>query len=485
MTTTTTATYLEQQRTAMGLSPRKHAPAWRMEAADERFVWLFDGDRAVGLVDTKEDNFELRVGDPWSACPPAEVPKHYHICTYTGLRVINHWRMRGGNTKLLDSSYTFEVGDAVVVTMTETYSDGSVGVHRTRLYYDAAWNAYIAEITADLTARRILMEQEYCNLIPVAIGDTRPGRAKYQQTVWTDTGGVLRGMGKNPLWYVSVGAQDLFGVRGIPAGGFLGWVAEPDFNPVAEIVEANTPIGAGTCDALMDEHLMIHAPDARHCPDGWFRLHVVTRLFSIPPVMADALAAQTTRPEFGPMLAWKFQYAPHEGPIAADLNRVPLPGMPSYGVADLNTPVPWDEPCFTGLWTASSLPEADLYWDPEIGHAGCRSLRVTVNGQEKHFIPGSGPTTHTEAGQRYRIGAWIRTRGDVRAWVEGNEILFQSFRPVTTHATDPVGPDSEWTWAETSYTAIGDDAPFMAFNLVAEGTGMAWFDEMTFVPMEG
>ncbi|HOF88802.1 MAG TPA: hypothetical protein PLZ36_11980, partial [Armatimonadota bacterium] len=234
-----TATYLEQMRAASGWAPpaRAHTPAWRVVEGDARFRWIMDGDRAVGLLDDAEDNFELRVGDPWSPCPPAVVPKHYHIYSYEGLRVINKWRLRGWNVPKTSRRLTWAVRDGVAgFTLEEEWKDGSRGTHAGRLIYDPAWGGYAAEMSADLTARKVITAQEFCNLIPPRIGDTRPGREKYQQTIWLDPAGVLRGMEKNPLWFNSVGAQDMLGRRGIPAGGFLGWVAEPDFNPVIEIV---------------------------------------------------------------------------------------------------------------------------------------------------------------------------------------------------------------------------------------------------------
>ncbi len=484
MSTITTQTYLERCRAELGWAPRAHTPQWQFVRVNERFIWIMDGDRAVGLLDEVESNFELRVADPWAPCPPAVLPKHYHICTYVGLRVINDWRMRGFATKLAQRTLTFGVdGDAAVFTVREDYADGSHGTHASRLIFDPAWGGYVVEYDVELVARRIITEQEFCNLIPAAIGDTRPGKAKYQQVIWLDREGTLRGMGKNPLWFTSVGAQDQCGRRGIAAGGFLAWVAEPDFNPAIEILHANTGAGAGTCDALMDEHLMVGVPDARHCPDGWFHLEITARLFSIPVPLAQALAARTTPLDFGPMLAWKFQYAPHDGPIAADLNKVELPGLAYDHIADMNTPVPWDRPAWCQLWTASNQSDADLYYDPAVGHAGTRSLRISVQGKEKRFCPGSGPTYHTEAGVRYRVSAWVRTQGNVRAWVEGNEILFTSWNAVQSHPTAVVGPDSDWTYVEATYTARGDDAPFAVVFIVAEGEGMAWFDEIGCVPV--
>ena len=485
-TSVTALTYLEQWRDEKRHAPTTphYTPQWRITTVDERFRWIMDGDRGVGLLDWSEDNFEMRVGDPWSPCPPAVVPKHYHIVTYAGLRAINKWYSFRDVARITQQSTCAVDGDSVRFDLNEAWADGSHGTHQGRLFFDPAWGGYVAEITADLTARRILRMQEFCNLIPPAIGDTRPGRAKYQQVVWLDRDNILRGMGKNPLWFVSAGAQDMNGRRGIPAGGFLGWVAEPDFNPVIEIVEANTGVGAGTCDALMDEHMMLGVPDAGHCPDGWFHLHVKFRLFSLPAALAAHLAVHTTPPDFGPMLAWKFQYAPTEGPIGADLRRVELPGLLPNGVTDLNTPVPWDVPYFGELWTTSSHPDADLYYDLACGHAGTRSLRIKATGGAKCFFPGSGPTLHTEEGRRYRVGAWIRTEGEIRAWIEGNEILFNTWNPVAKHPTPAIGPDHDWTWVETSFIARGDDAPFAAFFICAEGTGLAWFDELTFVMVE-
>jgi hypothetical protein len=255
-------------------------------------------------------------------------------------------------------------------------------------------------------------------------------------------------------------------------------------NPAIEILHASPHAGACTCDRLMDEHLMLVAPTADHATDGWVQMQVQFRLLSLPAPLACRLANEATPLDYGPMCAWKFQYAPTEGPIPVDLTRVELPGQPSYGAADFNTPVSWDHPFPGQLWTASSHPDADLYWDPHIGYVGQRSLRVTVRDQEKKFSAGTGPTTHTEAGTRYRLRAVIRTQGDVHAWVEANEVLFKSFDPVEMHSTATVGPDSEWTHVDVSYVARGDDAPFVEVMIAARGDGYAWFDALSFQPEE-
>ncbi len=294
--------FTERLRAEAGWVPsrQEHLPNWRIVQANARFRWLMDGERAVGLLDEKEDNFELRVADPWSPCPAAELPRHYHIVTYTGVRAANSWWLRGWSSPRVRRELTCSVReDGLHFGLYKEWEDGSFGTHRGRLHYDPDWGGYVAEMSADLTARRIAVTQEFCNLIPRAIGDTRPGREQYQQVVWLDREGTVRGMRKNPLWFDSVGAQDITGRRGIPDGGFLGWVSEPDFNPFAEILEADPVAGSGTCDNLMDEHLQLGEPE--QSPDGWFHQHVRYRLFSLPLPLAQQLAAQPFRWTLAPM----------------------------------------------------------------------------------------------------------------------------------------------------------------------------------------
>jgi hypothetical protein len=229
---------------------------------------------------------------------------------------------------------------------------------------------------------------------------------------------------------------------------------------------------------------MLAAPDARHCPDGWFHLNVRYRLFSLPQAMTGVLCDEAQPLETGPFLAWKFQYAPTQGSIGADLNRAELPGQPFYGKADFNTPVSWEGPYAGQLWTASSEADADLYYDRESGHAGHCSLRLRVDGEQKRFYPCSGPTLHTDEDRRYRLSGFIKTRGAVRAWLEAAEVLFRPEQPVASHATPIVEADEDWSYVETCYTARGEDAPFAALFIVAAGDGLAWFDEIAFEPID-
>src|ERR1039458_937299 len=85
-------TVLEGMRDAMKLRGRaRHTPQWRIVEASDRFVWIMDGACAVALVDRQDEMFELRCHGPGHSCPPAVVPKHYHIVTYAGVRFTCSW----------------------------------------------------------------------------------------------------------------------------------------------------------------------------------------------------------------------------------------------------------------------------------------------------------------------------------------------------------------------------------------------------------
>ena len=87
---------LEALRNRLGLKQASgHCPQWRVERSDERFAWPMDGDRGVALLDRNSESLELRCSDPASECPPAVLPKHYHVATQKGVRILSPWRLKG------------------------------------------------------------------------------------------------------------------------------------------------------------------------------------------------------------------------------------------------------------------------------------------------------------------------------------------------------------------------------------------------------
>lgn len=454
-------------------------PEWQFQRATERFIWLRDGDRPVLLLDEQTGDYELRCHGQDGHCPPAIVPKYYHLSEYCGIRVQNRWRYEG---ERISCWLETRVEEGVpVLEWHERWSDGSRGRHVGRVRLDAKWGAYVVEETAELRARRTRTRTEFCNLLPAHISDSRPGRSRFPHTVWAHPDG-LRKMGKNPLWFNSAGAQDAEGRRRIRPGGFLGFGPDEHLNPVMEIIESTPPVGACTCDNLQDEHIVLCPPEGRQAePTGWFGLQCRYRIFSVPEPIMERAVERAQDLEHGPMLAWKFQY-PAIPELPDDLQGVQLPGSPFYGRSDFSEPVSWDRPFAGRLWTASPCPEADIHYDRSEGPDRPGSIRMRVEGDDKTFAPRTGHTLWTDECHTYRLSAWIKTQGDCEGWVSALETRFRH-GDVASHESRRVGPDSDWKRVETEYTARGEEAPFADTVLHAEGQGCVWFADLAFEDM--
>lgn len=487
MPTSAPATRLECLRTEMRLPPgRPHSPAWRVERANERFTWLFDGDRAVGLIDEKEGNFELRCHGPQSTCPPAVVPKHYHAVSYVGVRIILDWWACGrGDSRYRRTGATLTTGataEHAWFRREVRWNDGACGTLSARLRYDAAWGAYVLDVDSALVASRLGPDVEYCNVLPAGIGDSRPGRERLPWTFWQHPDG-LRRLGKNPLWWNSVGAQEHTGRRRIVDGGFLGFGPDPDLNPVVEIVRSEPATGAGTCDNLQDEHLhVVNVTNAQAEATGWFHVAAVYRLFSIPETMAAEIVRRAADLDYGPMLAWKFHVLPMP-PLPADLTRLELPKSPFFGASDWSTPLSWDEPYNGRIWKISPDPTAPIRYDRTVGRTKPGSICLRPAAGETLSITPSGHTLYTDGGVRYRGSVWIRTEGAVHAWLETPEVLFSRGGDRPNHVSPEVGPNAGWTQVRVEFTAQGDEAPFADTVLCARGDGQAWFSDLCFEPL--
>lgn len=480
-------TMLERLRAEMGLKPgQRHAEAWRVERANERFHWIFDGERAVGLLDERDGTFELRCHGPSGACPPAEIPKHYHLVSYVGVRIIFDWWACGrGDRKYQRTAATLTTGVAdnhAWFRREVRWNDGAHTTLSARLRYDQDWSAYVLDVDTALVAERVGPDVEYCNVLPAGIGDSRSGSERLPWTFWHHPGG-LRRLGKNPLWWNSVGAQDSTGRRRIMDGGFLGFGPDPCLNPVVEIVHSEPATGAGTCDNLQDEHIhAVNLTNAQANATGWFHVAASYRLFSIPESMAREIVGRATDLDYGPMLAWKFHSLPLP-PLPADLTRLELPKSPFYGPSDWSAPLSWDEPYNGRIWKVSPEPSAPIHYDRTVGRTKPGSIRLRPSGGEKLSISPSGHTLHTDSGTTYRGSVWIRTQGAVAAWLETPEILFsRGNRP--NHLSVEVGPDTaDWTQVTVELVAQGDEAPFADTVLCAQGEGQAWFSDLCFEPL--
>lgn len=480
-----TATLLEnlREQLAMGITC-PHTPRWRAEKVNDEFTWLFDGDRGVALISEKQETFELRCPGPHGNCPPAILPKHYHTPTQHGVRIIFPWRLRGKGCgdKVASEIVCESKTDTAVLRCAQRWTDGTQSATVILLRYDPEWTAYVAEVHSQLRARRITTALEFCNVLPAGIGDTRPGRERYPFTFWSHPDG-WRKLGKNPIWFCSAGSQDILGEKRIGEGGCLGFGPGRDLNPVVEIVRTSTGCGAMTCDGLQDEHLMALPGCGREAlATGWAQLEAHYRLFSIPQRLVEHIVAEARMMTPGPMLAWKFQY-PAITELPDDINGIALPGSPFYGRSDWSTPVPWDKPFAGRLWTASPDPRADIHYDRAVGHEMPGSIRLRARGTPIRFAPASGHSLHTEAGKSYRFSIWIKAEGEAKGWIEAAETLFRCGDTGRIHRSPVVSAGTQWRQVATTFTACGDEAPFVETLLCAEGPGQVWFADMEFAPV--
>jgi hypothetical protein len=235
-------------------------------------------------------------------------------------------------------------------------------------------------------------------------------------------------------------------------GGFVGFVAEPDSNPFIEIVHSEPRTTFITCSVWYDQHV-ISGPPEQKTADGLYRISAAYRFLSLPLAVAKELedAART-------ML-----------PASKDSG---IMGFRQDVINDFEQPVPAGA-LFNGcIWGHSAK------YDLTVGRSGARSLRL--NGGESAGPVHGGPLLHVERGKRYRLSAWVRTRGAAGRGAclrmrnrEESNVFLQS---------RSVAGDSDWTMLEIVFTP-GQGDQFAFPGLAVEGPGTAWFDDIQLVEL--
>jgi hypothetical protein len=92
---------------------------------------------------------------------------------------------------------------------------------------------------------------------------------------------------------------------------------------------------------------------------------------------------------------------------------------------------------------------------------------------------GGGPPIYGESAKRYRLAAWVKTRGleDGGAWLQVDDVFFNWQDVQATRRTEKLTGDHDWTRLEVEFTPSPRD-PFLLIKLCVEGTGTAWFDDL-------
>jgi len=446
--------FVEGARCYPSLPRVAHTPAFRIAPVEERkyrgeFFWILDGGQRIGLLNLSFGELEMFRFFP----PHGGVPVDYKMPAFVGwdslqgprISIVPQgtWSGRGRMTQ------TQTDGATLGLHYREEFDGGTELVHQFLLRFDPVLG-YIWDCTFDLRMDKP-EKFEYANLLPKGVADSRDERKRYQKCLWTRRDGALCFMYQNPRSMMqSFGSE----WTDIPEdGGFVGFVSEPDVNPFVEIVHSDPRTTLVTCSVWYDQHVKAVPPE-RKGSDGFYHVSATYRFLSLPLPVAKELedAARTMLPA-----------SERAGPM----------GFRQGVVNDFETTVPAGT-LFNGcIWGHSAKH------DGMIGRSGTHSLRL--HGNETAQPVHGGPLLHVEAGRRYRLSVWARTRG-----VTGKgaylRLRKQEDAPDARQSRRLTG-DTDWTRLEIVFTPAPGE-PFAVPGLVVEGPGKAWFDDMELTELE-
>ena len=445
--------FVENSRYYASLPRRDHKPEFSIARVEEgkyreNHFWFLDGAQKIGLLNLWIGEIEMfRFFPPeGGARVDYKMPAVHHWATLQGPRICivtqGTWTNGG------EMAYLQDRGEFIRLSYRENYGGHTQMTHRFTLRFDPLLG-YIWDCRFDMqmdAPRRI----EYANLLTGGLSESRDERKRYQKCIWARRDGTLCYMYQNPLSMMQGAGSEW---TGMPDGGFVGWVAERDMNPFLEIVRS-TPTEFGTCSQWYDQHVF-GLPPARRSPDGLYHITADYRLLSLPLPIAKELedAARTMLPAND-----------REGPM----------GFRQGIVNDFETSVPAGTLYNGCLWGHSAR------LDTHVGHSGSRSLRLN-GGEEAEPIHG-GTAIYVETSKRYRLSAWVRTRGVTGkgAYLRMNEVFWDWEDVRASCRSKSLTGDNDWTQLQLEFEPVAGD-PFAVPGLVVDGKGSAWFDDLELI----
>lgn len=490
----------------------------RFEPADDRFVWVLDGDTRIGLIDKKEATLEWIAPHPDKLPPrPPEIPDPYHAPSYQGGRLILQWwvnpsgdgfTMVGGATwrtpatpgkpfirtdpndllpkhkPKMEWSFSDSGGPEISFRIDESYphDERIRGHHEIRLGYDPLPDSYTADVKAELESPDPYIV-EYVNFYTGGVYDNRPECKRHQVTVWANPDGRIIRWPHNPVSYMTPGMNDPQ-ERSVVDGGFIGYFSDPHTNPVVEVLHSHPPTACATCCNIYDEHLLHHMQKKQ--ASGPYRWEAHIRLFSISMDAAEGLIRQSSPVRYG--------IDPnHQDPVQTEADREGrdlssytlynprFPGFYYNRVCDFEEPIPNDQTVAASMLYVTLSADHDVYWDPSRGHSGTHSIRLRGggdNGMVQSRISG-GPTPHLYGNKTYRLSGWISCEGvsGKGARIRFDEIGFRPQDGGIQHVAGPTVGDHDWRYFDEVFTT-DSKTEFGWLYLELEGSGQAWFDDV-------
>jgi hypothetical protein len=452
--------FLEGTRCFTNLPRRAHTPEFRLVRVSEwkyrrEFYWIMDGQQQIGLLNLWIGEIEMfRFFPPAGELVRYRMPAVQHWATIQGPRIT--MVPQGTWTNMDETACLQQGGETLRLRCRKKLEDRSEMTQYFTLRFDPVLG-YIWDCRFQLQSERPL-KFEYTNLLTGGLSESRERRKRYQKCIWTRRDGTLCYMYQNPLSMVQSGGPAWTDAP--EDGGFFGWVAERDMNPFLEILQSAPRATFVTCSQWYDQHVFNLLP-VRTGADGLYHVTAAYRMLSLPLPAAKELedAARTMLPT-----------SSGEAPV----------GFRQGVVNDFEKPIPAGTLYNGAMWGGG----AGL--DTRLGHSGSRSLRVG-GGSAAEPIAG-GTAIYVETGKRYRLSAWVRTRGVTGkgAYLRVNEVFFSWADVRATHRSKALTGDNDWTRLELEFEPGAGD-PFGVPGLVVEGRGTAWFDdlEMVEIPREG
>ncbi|MDP6631498.1 MAG: hypothetical protein QGH42_03875 [Kiritimatiellia bacterium] len=446
--------FIEQARCYDALPRRAHKPDLhfarvRNKQHRDLYLWIMDGKQRVGLVNMEFGEIEL-----FHFLPPEGgriVPyKMREIYTWLTLKGARICLVPQGGRGLQDGELAglASRGETVTLSYSETRDGDMLLKQDVTLRFDPLLG-YVLDCDFDLRMEKP-RKFEYANLLAGGLAECRDDRKRFQKCVWTRKDGKLCYMYQNPLSLMQRFAPRW---RDMPAGGFVGWVAEPDMNPFLEMIQS-TPTTFETCDEWYDQHVFGKAP-TRKSADGFYYITATYRLLSLPFPVAKELedAARTMLP----LDDWDGKIGFLQG-VVNDCETLVPPGTLYNGC----------------LWTKTAQLARRM------GHSGKQSIRVK-GGQTAEPILGGAPIG-LERGRRYRFAAWVRTRGATGKGVRLrlDEVVWSWNDCRATYFSKALKGNNDWTRLEVEF-AVRTFDPIAKPGLVVEGEGTAWFDDIELV----
>jgi hypothetical protein len=378
--------------------------------------WVMDGDVQVGLLVRGVDFAELVNFDPHDPRRGLVFPRYYHAPTQPGDRVTLAKWVNAQATTSDTNTLAWEVSpEQVAAVFTETRRNGRTAFTRLTWRVDPDFG-YVLHGQVELRSPED-ERHEFCNFLPRGATDNRPEFARYPFILWEHPDGPVVRWNQNNISARALGALDVHDRRRIKTGGFLGFFGEPDRNSAIEILACSPGVAAGTCPAMLDEHLVWvprEVEPAARDEDGLYRCTAEYRLLSVPPAVGDRLTRRATPLDLvcdrldlalDAAHAWCATEFPRRPGTPKTFDFPPfVPGQVTDFETRLDPAATFRGNVFPYL-TDSDEPVSIV---SDVSHSGRYSLRVRVNGERRQAGP-YGVGLHVTEGQPYRLSAWVKT----------------------------------------------------------------------------